>query len=329
MTHLMNTYNRLPVAFTHGRGRVAHRRAGQRISRRARRHRGQRARTRASATGRRARGAGRPADPHVEHLPRARAGSARRPPVRALRTAGSVLRQLGLGSQRRRAEAGAPVRPQARRTRGADDRHGTRLARAHARHAGRHRQREGAQGLRSAAERLHPRAVQRHRPRSSARPRPIRACAPSGSRCCRAKAASRSPTSTTCAALRRLCDERGWLLMIDEVQSGIGRTGKWFAHQWAGHHARRDDARQGAGLRRADRRAARRRARRRRVRTRAARHDVRRRTAGHARRPRDARDHRERRPDGERRRAGRAHPRGPRARARRRRRREARSAAWD
>ena len=35
-------------------------------------------------------------------------------------------------------------------------------------------------------------------------------------------------------AVRRLCDERGWLLMIDEVQCGIGRTGKWFAHQWAG-----------------------------------------------------------------------------------------------
>jgi acetylornithine aminotransferase len=34
-------------------------------------------------------------------------------------------------------------------------------------------------------------------------------------------------------SLRRLADERGWLLMIDEVQSGIGRTGKWFAHQWA------------------------------------------------------------------------------------------------
>jgi acetylornithine aminotransferase len=33
--------------------------------------------------------------------------------------------------------------------------------------------------------------------------------------------------------LRELCDERSWLLMIDEVQSGIGRTGKWFAHQWA------------------------------------------------------------------------------------------------
>lgn len=34
--------------------------------------------------------------------------------------------------------------------------------------------------------------------------------------------------------LRKLCDERGWLLMIDEVQSGIGRTGKWLAHQWSG-----------------------------------------------------------------------------------------------
>ncbi|MFN9479818.1 MAG: aspartate aminotransferase family protein [Betaproteobacteria bacterium] len=34
-------------------------------------------------------------------------------------------------------------------------------------------------------------------------------------------------------ALRRLCDERGWLLMIDEVQSGIARTGKWFGYQWA------------------------------------------------------------------------------------------------
>jgi acetylornithine/N-succinyldiaminopimelate aminotransferase len=34
--------------------------------------------------------------------------------------------------------------------------------------------------------------------------------------------------------LRKLCDERGWLMMLDEVQCGLGRTGKWFAHQWAG-----------------------------------------------------------------------------------------------
>ena len=35
-------------------------------------------------------------------------------------------------------------------------------------------------------------------------------------------------------AARRLCDDNGWLLMLDEVQCGMGRTGKWFAHQWAG-----------------------------------------------------------------------------------------------
>ncbi len=35
-------------------------------------------------------------------------------------------------------------------------------------------------------------------------------------------------------ALRRLCDDRGWLLMVDEVQCGIARTGKWFGYQWAG-----------------------------------------------------------------------------------------------
>ncbi|OUM03576.1 aspartate aminotransferase family protein [Variovorax sp. JS1663] len=34
--------------------------------------------------------------------------------------------------------------------------------------------------------------------------------------------------------VRQLCDDRDWLMMIDEVQCGMGRTGKWFAHQWAG-----------------------------------------------------------------------------------------------
>ncbi|MGB6115828.1 MAG: aspartate aminotransferase family protein [Comamonas sp.] len=34
--------------------------------------------------------------------------------------------------------------------------------------------------------------------------------------------------------VRALCDARGWLLMLDEIQCGMGRTGKWFAHQWAG-----------------------------------------------------------------------------------------------
>lgn len=35
-------------------------------------------------------------------------------------------------------------------------------------------------------------------------------------------------------ALRELCDRQQWLMMLDEVQCGIGRTGTWFAHQHAG-----------------------------------------------------------------------------------------------
>ena len=34
--------------------------------------------------------------------------------------------------------------------------------------------------------------------------------------------------------LREICDANGWLLMLDEVQSGIGRTGQWFAFQHSG-----------------------------------------------------------------------------------------------
>ncbi len=34
--------------------------------------------------------------------------------------------------------------------------------------------------------------------------------------------------------LRQLCDQHGLLLMIDEVQTGVGRSGKLFAHEWAG-----------------------------------------------------------------------------------------------
>lgn len=35
-------------------------------------------------------------------------------------------------------------------------------------------------------------------------------------------------------ALRSLCNEQGWLLMFDEIQAGMGRTGTWFGHQHSG-----------------------------------------------------------------------------------------------
>ena len=33
--------------------------------------------------------------------------------------------------------------------------------------------------------------------------------------------------------VRALCDANEWLMIVDEIQAGMGRTGKWFAHQWA------------------------------------------------------------------------------------------------
>ena len=39
------------------------------------------------------------------------------------------------------------------------------------------------------------------------------------------------PDAAYLAGLRQICDEQHWLLMLDEVQSGIARTGTWFAHQ--------------------------------------------------------------------------------------------------
>jgi acetylornithine/N-succinyldiaminopimelate aminotransferase len=41
-------------------------------------------------------------------------------------------------------------------------------------------------------------------------------------------------SAATLRALRDLCDEHGLLLIFDEVQTGIGRTGKLFAHEWTG-----------------------------------------------------------------------------------------------
>jgi acetylornithine/succinyldiaminopimelate/putrescine aminotransferase len=42
------------------------------------------------------------------------------------------------------------------------------------------------------------------------------------------------PSSDYLGALRQLCTERGVLLMVDEIQTGLGRTGRWFAFQHLG-----------------------------------------------------------------------------------------------
>ena len=42
------------------------------------------------------------------------------------------------------------------------------------------------------------------------------------------------PDDDYLAGVRALCDQQGWLMMLDEVQTGMGRTGKWFAYQHTG-----------------------------------------------------------------------------------------------
>ena len=42
------------------------------------------------------------------------------------------------------------------------------------------------------------------------------------------------PTDDYLPGLRQICDEHDWLLMLDEIQTGMGRTGEWFAYRHAG-----------------------------------------------------------------------------------------------
>jgi acetylornithine/N-succinyldiaminopimelate aminotransferase len=42
------------------------------------------------------------------------------------------------------------------------------------------------------------------------------------------------PDFSFLAGIRKICNEHNWLMMVDEIQTGMGRTGKWFAHQHSG-----------------------------------------------------------------------------------------------
>ena len=106
------------------------------------------------------------------------------------------------------------------------------VPRPHARDTGRRGQREIPRGLRPAGAGLRPCRLSAISTRCARRSGP-RPPASSSSRC-RAKAASRPRSIDYLEGLRAIADEFGILLVFDEVQSGMGRTGKLFAHEWAG-----------------------------------------------------------------------------------------------
>ena len=97
------------------------------------------------------------------------------------------------------------------------------------------------------------------------------------------------PARSTSEGVRRLCDERGLLFIVDEVQTGLGRTGRWFGFQHYGVQPDVVTDGQGARQRRAHRRLLGAGRGRRRLRARRPRHDLRRPAAGHLCRPGRAR----------------------------------------
>jgi acetylornithine/N-succinyldiaminopimelate aminotransferase len=112
-------------------------------------------------------------------------------------------------------------------------RHGRQLSRPHHGDPDRHRQPQGAGRLRAAAHRLRARAVQRHRrrPQIAANTNDMVAVLVEP---VLGEGGIVIPDDDYLATLRRICDEHGWLLMLDEVQTGNGRTGRYFAYQHTG-----------------------------------------------------------------------------------------------
>ena len=236
---------------------------------------------------RRARRAGRHAAARLEPVRhRARRGGGRHPRPAARRRGPGLLLQLGCRGQRGAIKLARKLGGRGRHVvvSAYGSFHGRTLATLHA--TGQPAKHEAVP---APARGLPPRRLERPR-RARAAPSTRRSPRCCSSRC-RARAASTRRPPSTSRACARLCDERGILFMVDEVQTGLGRTGRWFGHQHFGVRARRRDHGQGARQRRADRRLLGPARGRRRLRARRPRHHLRRPAAGRRGGPGRARGH--------------------------------------
>ena len=230
---LYETFARAPLAFERGEGVWLIDDQRRALSRFRRRHRGQLARPRPSASGRGADRAGRQALARLQPLRDSRPGAlAERLVERTFAdkvfftNSGAEALECAIKTARRyHFVNGHPERFRIITFEGAF--HGRTLATIAA--GGQQKYLEGFGPKVDGFDQV---AVRRHRRRREGdhagdRRDPDRAGAGRG------RHPRRSRTQSL-KRLRELCDEHGLLLIFDEVQCGIGRTGKLFAHEWAG-----------------------------------------------------------------------------------------------
>ena len=221
-------------------------------------------------------GAGRAAAARLEPLLHRADGAARRAAGGALARRQGVLLQLGRGGQR----GGAQARAQAPAGRALRRRSTAASTGAPTARCRRRRRRPSRRRSRRSSRASTPCCRRRRRTRSGPDDGGRRARADPG----RVGRAPARPASWW-REIRAACDEHGALLIVDEVQTGMGRTGTLWAYERYGMRAGRDDGRQGPRRRAADRRARHAPELRRRLRARRPRLDVRGQPAGVARPP--------------------------------------------
>ena len=106
------------------------------------------------------------------------------------------------------------------------------VPRPHARHAPRHRPAPEARGVPAPSRGLPPRGLER--PRRARTTPSTPSVAAILLEPVQGEGGVNPATTEYFQGVRRLCDERGLLFMVDEVQTGLGRTGEWFGHQHFG-----------------------------------------------------------------------------------------------